>query len=216
MTDKYGSQRTVPEQFSAGAFLLIADASSRRCTVMIQRMLVRYRSVRQVSEVEEALELLDRHRDIWTGIVLAKPECAEELEQLSPATAQHARRPPIACVSGLPQAHAGPYILGLPPQSARMLVFIQRALVSETLHAPAIRDALCCYAASRRLTPRETEIVAATIAGVASTEYVDEIGVSRNTRRRQVQSILRKCDAQNIDRLALRILKTAIDELLAC
>ncbi|MBX3205439.1 MAG: response regulator transcription factor [Labilithrix sp.] len=84
--------------------------------------------------------------------------------------------------------------------------------------APFLSDVLTrttgdrIYAATERarhrwgLSPRETEIVAATLRGRARDEYVEETGMSVNTFKTHVRKLLDKADYANLSSLAIDLL----------
>jgi DNA-binding NarL/FixJ family response regulator len=62
---------------------------------------------------------------------------------------------------------------------------------------------------ARGLTGSELEIVAAAVAGVSSRAFIEARGISMNTYKTQVRSVLRKTGAESVGELRDRVLRDA-------
>jgi hypothetical protein len=199
--------------FNAGVFMIVRQHDDGAAVGVMERALSRYRSTRTVVGTAEAVALLERHPDAWTAIILSPTTCPRPWSLAR--SDDEPRATTTLLVAALRDevqldAVAGVYMLGSPPDARRVQAFVRAAVVREILQAPDLSAAVDQYALTHALTPRESELVAAAVAGISCEAYLDEVGIAANTRRRQVQSLLRKCREQTLDRVALRVMRNLV------
>jgi len=171
-------------------------------------------------------------RTRWSGVVVdldgfdAEPlfamRCLREASPLVPVLAL-ASRADAALVNGL-HANRGELVLK-PVGDVNVISFVQRALVSGWLPDERVAAWVSQLARVRGLTPREMQLVAYALGNESRQKVIRRLGITENTLKTQVRSLLRKCNARSMDGLAKRVLRDALvfetapddsdDELLA-
>lgn len=66
------------------------------------------------------------------------------------------------------------------------------------------------FSEARNLSHRETELVAAGIAGHTRSSLAQELGVTENTLKGQIRVLLAKCGAESLDALANQLLRQSL------
>ena len=197
-----------------GAFLLVIrdEGLASRLSEQIQR----YSIVRHVRSYREAAPLLLMNGH-WSGVVLDingfDPDPLSAAKHLREA---HALVPMLILASqagaelinGLHALRAE--LVMKPIGDVNLAIFIRRALVSGWL--PDKRVAACVdeLARTRRLTPREVQLIAYTLGTQPRQQVLRRLGVSENTIKTQVRVLLRKCGAHSLDNLAKTLLCEAL------
>lgn len=198
--------------FAPGVFLVLSGDSRIRESLVF-RVLERYRTTTVGKDVEACHALISRGQD-WTGLVLDAP-CSELMvEQMLALMDRCCPQVPVARVLPATGSAAGgearASLAQLERTAADMARFAAYALVVETCGDVRIAHSLLEYATSARLTPRECEILSAAVAGIERADLLDELGITINTYKRQVRSVLQKCGEATLDRAAIGALRQAV------
>lgn len=203
-----------PSAMQRGFFLLVArdDGLAQALSEPIQR----YSVVRRARSFRDAIPML-APRTHWSGVVVdldgfdAEPvfamRCLREASPLVPVLAL-ASRADATLVNGL-HANRGELVLK-PVGDANIISFVQRALVSGWLPDERVAAWVSQLARVHGLTPREVQLVAYALGNESRQKVIKRLGITENTLKTQVRSLLRKCDARSMDGLAKRILRDAL------
>ena len=97
-----------------------------------------------------------------------------------------------------------------PPSAESLEGFARRAITHHWTRDIRVAQVVDALALERRLTPREAEIVAASVAGMPRRLVASEIGVSENTVKVQIRQLLLKCKATSLDEVADGVLRKAL------
>lgn len=198
--------------FEPGVFLVLSDDSRIRESLVF-RVLERYRTTIVGKDVDACRALISRGQD-WTGLVLDASCSDVTVEQMLAFMDGCCPRVPVARVLSAPGSAAGgearPSLARLERTAADMARFAAYALVVETCGDVRIARSLLDYATTARLTPRQCEILSAAVAGVERAALLDELGITINTYKRQVRSVLQKCGEATLDRAAIGALRQAV------
>lgn len=191
-----------------GWFLIVDDNELVRRALTC--VLGRYGECRTAGSAHEGERLLASGID-WDGFVIdVKLGDGSGLDVLATARRSYARTPAVVLSGDLDREAVNRAAI----LDAR---FVCKPCGTEEL-APFLADVLTrttgdrIYAASERarhrwgLSPRETEIVEATLRGRAREEYVEEAGMSVNTFKTHVRNLLGKADYENLSSLAIDLL----------
>ena len=190
--------------WEVGAFLLVAKDASP--TLMTRRgptfrTLERYRTTVVATSYAD-VRLLQRRPVAWTAVILDGmcEQTATRIVDLFPAG-----RTAFACLGMRSQPRLTP-LRGQPA----LIDFVRTAIVHEVCDEPLIAQAVVAFARARSLTTREAELLAATICGVDRDQFVEELGLSRNTCKRHVRGLLSKLGETSLERAALRVLRQLV------
>lgn len=197
-----------------GFFLLVArdDALAQAVSEPIQR----YSVVRRARCYRDAVPML-APRTRWSGVIVdldgfdADPifalRCLREASPLVPVLAL-ASQVDATLVNGL-HAQRGELVLK-PVGDGNLVSFVQRALVSGWLPDERVAAWVAQLAQVRGLTPREVQLVAYALGNESRQRVMRRLGITENTLKTQVRSLLRKCDARSMDALAKAVLRDAL------
>jgi DNA-binding NarL/FixJ family response regulator len=200
--------------FQRGFFLLVVrdDGLAHALSEPIQR----YSVVRRARCYRDAVPML-APRMRWSGVVVdldgfdADPifamRCLREASPLVPVLAL-ASKADANLVNGL-HAHRGELVLK-PVADANIISFVQRALVSGWLPDERVAAWVAQLARARGLTPREVQLVAYALGNESRQKVIRRLGITENTLKTQVRSLLRKCSARSMDGLAKTVLRDAL------
>ena len=86
-----------------------------------------------------------------------------------------------------------------PPEAESVASFARRAIAYHWTRSRRVASILDAMASERQLTPRESELIAAAIAGMPRRLVAEELGVSENTVKVQIRLLLVKCGVSNLD-----------------
>lgn len=176
-----------------------------------------FREVQVASSLAEAHEAIERHA-IWVGvvadIVLGDGSGLDFLE----AIRKRGIDSPALVLTGhhdamrINRARAiGAEFLCKPPDSDNLTGFARRAIALHWTRSERLARWIDAFAVERRLTPRESELVCAAVAGMPRRLVADELGVSENTLKVQTGRLLLKCGAKDLADLSDGILKRALE-----
>jgi DNA-binding NarL/FixJ family response regulator len=200
--------------FQRGFFLLIARDDGLALT--LAEPLQRYSVVRRARCYREAAAML-LPNSRWSGVVadldgfdaepLATMKRLREAHPLVPVLALTSQAS-AELVNGL---HACRAELVLKPVGELNLVsFVQRALVSGWLPDERVAAWVDELARARGLTPREVQLMAYALGNESRQKVMRRLGITENTLKTQVRSLLRKCNARSMDGLAKMVLRDAL------
>lgn len=200
--------------FQRGFFLLITRDDGLALT--LGEPLQRYSVVRRAKTYAEAVTML-LPNSRWSGVVVDLDGFdAEPLETMKRLREAHPLVPVLALAS---QASAG-LINGLhawraelvlkPVGEVNLVSFVQRSLVSGWLPDERVAAWVDELARARGLTPREVQLMAYALGNESRQKVMRRLGITENTLKTQVRSLLRKCNARSMDGLAKTVLRDAL------
>lgn len=197
-----------------GELLVVEDELGNAKT--LARLLERFRTTRIAGSVVEACALLGGETR-WTGLVvdIGLPDGSG----LDVAGFARGRFPllPVLVLTGrndrtlINRSHKlRAEFVCKPASEADLFGFVRRAVTFERV--PDERLAWLIDELSRQceLTPRGTDIVAATVANTPRPQLLEMFQVSENTLKSQVRSVLRKTGFDSLDSLAKSLLHEAL------
>lgn len=200
--------------FQRGFFLLITRDDGLAIT--LGEPLQRYSVVRRAKCYRGATAML-LPNSRWSGVVVDLDGFdAEPLEAMKRLREAHPLVPVLALVSQASAAlinglHAWRAELVLKPVGEVNLVsFVQRALVSGWLPDERVAAWVDELARARCLTPREVQLMAYALGNESRQKVMRRLGITENTLKTQVRSLLRKCNARSMDGLAKNVLRDAL------
>ena len=168
------------------------------------------------SRLAEARAVLEAHAD-WAGLVvdlvLSDGSGFELLEELRdkgasiPAlvlTSHHDRER----INRARSLHAE--FVCKPPEFESFEGFARRAIAYHWTRDFRVAQLVDALAVERALTPRESEIAAAAVAGMPRRLVASELVVSENTLKVQIRQLLLKCRSASLDEIADGILRQAL------
>jgi len=197
-----------------GFFLVVArdDSLAQALGEPIQR----YSVVRRARCYKEAISMLNPD-ERWSGVLVdvdtfdgdtvVALSYLREANPLIPVLAV-ASRADAALVNGL-HAFRGELVLK-PVGEGNVVSFVQRALVSGWLPDERVAAWVDQLAKTRGLTPHEVQLIAYALGNESRQRVIRRLGITENTLKTQVRSLLRKCDARSMDSLAKRVLRDAL------
>ncbi len=153
----------------------------------------------------------------WSGVVVdldgfdADPlETMKRLREAHPLVPVLAltTHPTVELVNGL-HAFRGELVLK-PVGEINLVSFVQRALVSGWLPDERVAAWVDELARARGLTPREVQLMAYALGSESRQQVMRRLGITENTLKTQVRSLLRKCGARSMDGLAKGVLRDAL------
>jgi len=101
-------------------------------------------------------------------------------------------------------------VAALPVHAPELVAFIQRALVSNFLPHDRVARMVHYLAASRGLSAREVQLLSYCLGDEPRARVRRRLGISENTLKTQIKSLLRKCGERNVDALAKNLLRAAL------
>ncbi|MDB4972962.1 MAG: Two-component nitrogen fixation transcriptional regulator FixJ [Myxococcaceae bacterium] len=200
--------------FQRGFFLLIAKDDGLALT--LSEPLQRYSVVRRAKCYREAVAML-LPNSRWSGVVVDLDGFdADPLETMKRLREAHPLVPVLALASQVSAElvnglHAWRAELVLKPVGEINLVsFVQRSLVSGWLPDDRVAAWVDELARARGLTPREVQLMAYALGNESRQKVMRRLGITENTLKTQVRSLLRKCNARSMDGLAKTVLRDAL------
>jgi DNA-binding NarL/FixJ family response regulator len=88
--------------------------------------------------------------------------------------------------------------------------FVQHAVALDRVRDGRVASIIDNYVQRFGLSPRETDLLAAAVAGTPRKTLADELGTTENTLKTQVRQLLRKCDQKSLEDLGRVVLREAI------
>lgn len=200
--------------FQRGFFLLVArdDGLAQSLSEPLQR----YSVVSRARCYRDAASLLLSNAR-WSGVVVDLDGLeSDSLEAVQRLREAHPLVPVLAVASQASASlvnglHAWRAELVLKPVADLNLVsFVQRALVSGWLPDERVAAWVDELARARGLTPREVQLMAYALGNESRQKVMRRLGITENTLKTQVRSLLRKCNARSMDGLAKSVLRDAL------
>lgn len=102
-----------------------------------------------------------------------------------------------------------------PADPANIAHFVEQVLRREADSEERIEKALQAFVAHHGVTPRETDTLRAACRGVSRAELHAVLGVSENTAKSLVRTLLKRAGAKNLDEVIERILRQVVDDVAA-
>ena len=200
--------------FQRGFFLLITRDDALALT--LGEPIQRYSVVRRARCYREACSMLTPNAR-WSGVVVDIDGFdADPLETMRQLREAHPLVPVLALASqasadlinGL-HVYRGELVLK-PVGEINLVSFVQRALVSGWLPDERVAAWVDALARGRGLTPREVQLMAYALGNESRQQVMRRLGITENTLKTQVRSLLRKCNARSMDGLAKMVLRDAL------
>ncbi len=198
----------------AGELLVVEDEMGNAKT--LARLLGRFRTTRIAGSVVEACALLEGETR-WTALIvdIGLPDGSG----LDVAGFARSRWPllPVLVLTGrndrklINRSHKlRAEFVCKPASEADLFGFVRRAVTFERVPDERLSWLIDELSGHCELTPRETEVVAATVANVPRQQWLEMFQVSENTLKSQVRSVLRKTGFESLDSLAKSLLHEAL------
>ncbi|HEX9622107.1 MAG TPA: response regulator [Polyangiaceae bacterium] len=197
-----------------GRFLVVEDDFHLAQT--LARVLGAVRPTDFAGSIVQAKRQLDAHPR-WTGLVvdIGLPD-GSGLELVA-----HARTlfplVPVMVLTGYRAAEAinrshtlGAEFVCKPGNQEHINRFMHRAVAMERVSDERVTRVLEELARRCRLSPRETDLVAAAVSNASREELCQRLSVSPNTLKSRVRAVLRKTDHNTLDKLLKTVLQTAV------
>lgn len=197
-----------------GELLVVEDELGNAKT--LARLLGRFRTTRIATSVVEACALLASDTR-WTALIvdIGLPDGSG----LDVAGFARSRLPllPVLVLTGrndrslINRSHKlrAEYVCK-PAGEADLFGFVRRAVTFERVPDERLAWLIDELSEHCELTPRETEVVAATVANAPRTQLPEMFQISENTLKSQVRSVLRKTGFESLDSLAKSLLHEAL------
>ena len=195
-----------------GSILLIArdDKRAERLVTLLQRFSI----ARRVDGIEEACALLAR-RGCWSGVVIDLDQCAgSPRDVLARMRAIDPEVQLLALSARLDRWRAAESafaeVIAKPANRSALLGFARRALVRGWSGSDMIANYVDALARTRGLTPREVQLLAYELGGESRRTTLRRLGVTVNTLKTHVRTLLRKCRARSLGQLAAAVQRFAL------
>lgn len=153
----------------------------------------------------------------WTGVImeLELPD-GSGLELLERIRARYPLLPVLVLTSRAePRAINRVHVLRAefhckPTRRRALRGFLKLAVAVERARDARIARVIEANARRFALSPRESDILAAAVAGTARKILADQLGTTENTLKTQVRQLLRKCGHESLEELGRYVLHQAI------
>lgn len=195
-----------------GSILLIArdDRRAERLVALLQRFSI----ARRVDGLDEACTLLAR-RGCWSGVVIDLDQCAgSPREAIARLRGVDPDVQLLALSARLDRGRAAESafteVLTKPANRPALIAFARRALVRGWSGSDVIADYVDALARTRGLTPRELQLLAYELGGESRRSTLRRLGVTVNTLKTHVRTLLRKCRARSLGQLAATVQRFAM------
>ena len=104
----------------------------------------------------------------------------------------------------------GAVVAVAPLAEANIVSFVQRALTHNFVPSERVARTIAHMATSRGLTAREVQLLDYCLGDEPRARVRRRLGITENTLKPQVKSLLRKCGERNVDSLAKNVLRAAL------
>ncbi len=105
---------------------------------------------------------------------------------------------------------AGIALVRVPLGQPELVAFARRVALAPSDGSTLLATVVEACARRWRLSPRETELLARAVNGTARDALVSSMGVSENTLKTQIRTLLRKADSNHLDELVADVLREAL------
>ncbi len=197
-----------------GAFLVVEDEP--QTGQMLARMLERIRPTEIAHTIRQARRILAPWRR-WTGLVvdIGLPD-GSGMDVVIDARGRYPLLPVLVLTgrnerSVINRSHElRAEFLCKPAEAEELLGFARRAIAFERVPNERIAWVIDELSKSYELSPRESDLVAACMASTPRAKLAEQLGVSDNTMKSQIKSLLRKTGCETLDVLCKRLLSQAL------
>jgi FixJ family two-component response regulator len=150
----------------------------------------------------------------WAGVIadgeLAQQPLLIELRQRAPFLPMLALLGP-SDVRGLNVLQAQQIeVMTYPYLDQNVIGFVQRALATGFIPDDRVARLVRRIAEEKDLTPREVQILTASLGDEPRERLRRRLGISENTLKTQVKGLLKKCAERNLDTLSKSLLRAAL------
>ncbi len=200
------------------AFLVVED--DPLVARWLARAFDRFRTVDTVGTVAAGQALLTDPTRSWAALVTdyGLPD-GSGLDLARFARDRHPTLP-ILVLTGttVPKVVNGSFLLGAsflskPTTQESLELFARKALAREAVEDTRVLDMIEVVSREWALSEREIELLTLSMADRPRGDLADALGVTENTAKTQVKSLLRKSGARNLDHLVRVVLKRALDRV---
>lgn len=199
---------------ASGIFLVVEDELATAHALV--RLLRRYRETEAAFSVQQAERALTRRGD-WTGLVvdiglpdgsgLGLVSRARNRQPLLPVLVLTGRHDPEV-INKSYQLRAD--FVCKPPSEENILAFVRHAIAFEKIPDERLMSVVEELSRVCDLTIRETEVVAIALSK-SRAQLTETLGVTENTLKSLVRSILGKTDHGSLDSLTKSLLRGALE-----
>ncbi len=198
----------------ASAFLIVEpDQDTANVLSHLCRELRAPQVTRNLADARRALGMRSR----WAGVIqeLVLPD-GSGLELLKEVRAKFPALPVLVLTSLTdPAAINRVHVLRAeyhckPTRRRALRGFLQHAVALDRVRDVRVASIIDDFVHRFGLSPRESELLAAAVAGTARKTLADELGTTENTLKTQVRQLLRKCDQKSLEDLGRLVLRQAI------
>jgi DNA-binding NarL/FixJ family response regulator len=195
---------------------LIVEPDADTAAILV-RLCSDMRPSTAVGTFEDARRILEDRR-IWCGVILELelPD-GSGLNLLERLRAIHPFVPALVLTS-LTEPAAINRVHGLraeyhckPTRRRALGGFLRHAVAFERTRDERIARIIEADAARFDLTPRESEILSAAVAGTSRKLLANQLGTTENTLKTQVRQLLRKCGHDSLEELGRYVLHQALN-----
>ncbi len=205
---------TMVQESRGGAFLMIS--ASPDVVMPVRRALSPHRRVRVVGDPRMARQTF-AERGHWCGLVLDEHVADEQgIVLLSVARAAWPEIPALL-ISHQPSTASTERAFALsatiaarPPPLDDIMPFLFRAMTHEAVCDDRVSCLVEALVRARVLTYRESELLVHVLADTPRERITERMGITTNTLKGHVRSLLRKLEASDLDKLALRMFRIAL------
>lgn len=197
--------------FDPGIFVIVTNTAHEANLQAVRRFVGRYRAT-AIRSIQRAREEVAQSND-WVGLLITADLPWEATANLVAQAQRYHPQLPVALASAVDGGGPLPAAIehmSLPMQQENLRKFLLRVVAQEMLECSASVEALVEFAELHRLTVREAEVLCSAVAGIERQAYLSATGVAENTRKRQVQSLLRKCGYSGVERAAIAVLQDGV------
>lgn len=189
------------------------DPLAARATAALVR---RFGPAHVVFDATKAREAIARWS--WNGLVVDEQLGDQSGMDLAQIARERDPALPVAVVTGVLEstmvnraARLGALFICKPCGAEELEPFVKQSLIRE-VRSTQVGAILMRLTAKFALSPRESQILASVLGGVARERFLAEQDMSPNTYKTHVKSLLRKTDFLNLSALTAFILRQAASE----
>jgi DNA-binding NarL/FixJ family response regulator len=199
---------------STGSFLVVED--DQQTSQMLLRLLGRIRPTEVVNSVREARRILAPWKR-WTGLVVdvGLPD-GSGMDVVTDARQRYPLLPVLVLTGRNDRGvinrsfELRAEFVVKPAEGAELLGFVRRAIAFERVPIDRVAWVIDEVARNYGLTTRESELIAACVSNTPRVRLAEQLGVTDNTLKSQIRSLLRKTGCETLDVLCKRLLNQAL------
>ncbi len=200
---------------STGNFLIVEDDRAVARTVL--RICRRFRPARVAETVQEAESMFSDGSYVGLVLDLSLPD-GHGLNVLRAVRETAPFIPALVLTGELSRGTVNDAYelraeyLCKPARRDLLVSFVRRAATFEQVPDARIAQLIDQLSTWHDLSPRETDIVACAVANKSRAEVLDHFGITENTLKKQIHSLLKKCSGRSLDEVARRVLLEALHQ----